>query len=222
MTNMVLSCRSSDSSLMIWLATFFGGLFFGLVLLCPILLLVMAYLSVTDITKSVDTSLIAVTYVICAFVAMLCSYRFIQGKNDRLCWRLTDKELIGGLQENIIIPLQAVVKIVTKMPEKKKSKLTSLFDSIATSQLRIHGYKGPNVGDYKDWARENTIYLIMESGKRLPLFLHSVPGGTQIMKEIEQRLANLQVNNYVFSDIELKTIKRLDPNTIFIINDQLS
>lgn len=104
---------------------------------------------------------------------------------NRQYWRLTDSELIGGIRRQIRLPLASIEKVIVGLP--------------ARSVMALRG---------------NALLLVFTDGRLLPLKLELMPNGTELMRQLAERLKDRIVHNYSYSPEEIKLLRQADPNAL--------
>ena len=120
---------------------------------------------------------------------------------NRHFWRLTESELIGGITGKIRYPLSSIDKIIIGLPGQMPIPGGSAFVSPTMKELYIEKQK-------------TSLLVMFHDGALLPLKLRAMADGSMLMDALVERLQNRVVNDYVYSEKEIKLLKRADPNML--------
>jgi len=120
---------------------------------------------------------------------------------NRQFWRLTQSELVSGMRGQTRYPLSNIEKIVVGLPGQLPVAGMGVFASPA--QLEIFAEK-----------QATTLLLKFNDGAMLPLNLRALANGAALMEELTGRLQERVTRNYTYSDQEIKTLRRADPNAL--------
>jgi hypothetical protein len=120
---------------------------------------------------------------------------------NRHFWRLTRSELIGGITGNVRYPLASIEKIIIGLPDQMPIRGTSAIVSPALKELYAE-------------KQAASLLVIFQDGALLPLKLRAMANGSMLMDELVDRLQNLVVRDYVYSDKEIKILRSAVPNML--------
>jgi hypothetical protein len=163
---------------------FFGGIVAGLLLIC------LDYFHLDPPTKHPPT----IENIVVMIFGVSVGAWFVWWLLNRLYWRLTEVELIGGRLGKTRLPLSSLQKIVIGLPNK--------FLIPGTEHLVL-----PQI-------RANSILLSFSDGSLLPMNLHGMPNGTLLMNELISRFSERVDQRYVYSDKEIKILRKADINVL--------
>jgi hypothetical protein len=113
---------------------------------------------------------------------------------DRLYWRLTETELIGGIRGKTKLSLSDLQKIVIGLPNKFPIPGMEKF---APPQIRA-----------------NSMLLCFSDNSLLPIHFHGMPNGTRLMNELISRYKERVDTNYSYSADEIKILRKADINVL--------
>ena len=113
---------------------------------------------------------------------------------NRVYWRLTEVELIGGRQGDTRLPLASLQKIVIGLPNKFAIPGIELFAS-----PRIRG---------------ESVLLCFSDGSIFPMHLHGLPSGSRLMGELISRFSARVDQHYIYSDEEIRILRKADINVL--------
>jgi hypothetical protein len=126
---------------------------------------------------------------------------FVSRLVGRYFWRLTQSELIGGINGKIRYPLSSIEKIIVGLPGQM---LVPGAAALASPALK-EAYAKKQAG---------SLLVIFQDGALLPLKLRAMTNGGILMDELVNRLPNRVTRDYVYSDQEIKILRSAVPNVL--------
>jgi len=120
---------------------------------------------------------------------------------DRVCWKLTDTELIGGFFGRIHLPLASIGKVFVGLPPPGG----------ATRLL----FGGTPALDMIAAAKADSLLIKFKDGRILPLYLVSMPDGPFLMSELVNRLHGRVTKDHHYNDREIKRLRMKAANVLY-------
>jgi hypothetical protein len=129
------------------------------------------------------------------------SFWFVRRMINQQYWRLTETELVGGRTGNICLPLSSVTKIIVGLPAKFP---IPGMDKVVSRELK------------QSFVVLKGLSLLLEfqDGSLLPMNLHAMPNGTELMIELLNRMKDRVKHGHVYSTEEIKVLRRAEPNIL--------
>jgi len=207
----MLECKSPDKPFAIICTSILGGLYLGAPPIIPLVIFLRVYCGFDKGSNDLINAAI-IAYIPSAMMMIWLTAKFIKKTNDKLCWKLTDDQLIGRSNGSLVIDLTSIASVIPYLPQD--SKISKMIQKFGAVSLSAYGYKGPSIEQHNSWCRSNSLYLILDSGERLPICLHSIEGGTEIMIQLWEKVKDKVNEKYSYSAEEVKSIRRNGINKI--------
>ena len=171
-----------------WIAFLFG------IFVCGIIAAVLPLLALDYLYLNSSTRPPAAAFVAVVVFGFIVGAWFMLRTLDRMFWHLSEIELIGGCRRKMRLPLSSLAKIVIGLPNKFPIPGMEKF---APPQIR-----------------ETSMLLCFSDGSLLPMRLHGMPNGTQLMNKLLSRYSDRVDKNCRYSEEEIKILRKADINVL--------